>query len=245
VSAEVRGRRIDLRALSVAQAKSLVGDVAAAGLLCFPTDTVYGVGGIVAPAVANALVATKAREADKPLQVVYPTRELLEAFLALTPRLAEAVRRLLPGPFTLLLPHPPGIGFPPPGRVTHVGPVGGEARAVPTIGVRVPRWPAGAAALAGLPFPLLASSANRSGEPAPGSLDDVDGRVLAACDLLLDAGPVSGLASTVLDLSEYEDRGRWWIVRSGAAGEDEVAALLAGESGHLPTSGAGPGGPAA
>ena len=98
---------------------------------------------------------------------------------------------------------------------------------MPTLGVRVPLWPAGAAALADLPFPLLASSANPSGGDAPGSLDEVDPDLLAACDLVLDAGPVDGVASTVLDLSVFEETGRWRILRAGAAGDDEVAALLA------------------
>jgi L-threonylcarbamoyladenylate synthase len=221
-------RRVDLRALrSPGAAAALADDLAGARLVCFPTDTVYGVGGVVMPAVAEALVAAKGRDEGRPLQVVYPGLELLLATLALPPRCADAVRRLLPGPFTLLLPYPGGLAFPPPGRVTHDEP-GGTGRTVATLGVRVPRWPAGAAALAALPFPLLASSANPSGAPAPGSLDAVDPALLAACDLALDAGPVGGLASTVLDLSEYEERGAWRILRAGAAGSGDVAALLAG-----------------
>lgn len=224
-------RRIDLRSLSGGPAAArLAGDIAASRLVCFPTDTVYGVGGIVAPVVAQGVVAAKGREAGKPLQVVYPSLELLEASLALAPRLREAVRRLLPGPFTLLLPHPAGLAFPPPGEVPHrtQGTFGVRTRIVKTIGVRVPQWPDAAHVLAGLPFPLLASSANLSGEAAPGSLDDVDPRLLAACDLALDAGPVHGEASTVLDLSVFEEEGTWRILRAGGAGEDTVSALLQG-----------------
>ena len=222
-------RRIELRSLSAGPAVArLAGDIAAARLVCFPTDTVYGLGGLVAPLVARALVKAKGRDVGKPLQVVFPRLGLLEEWLALTPRLGEAVRRLLPGPFTLLLPHPAGLRFPPPGEVTHraAGP-GDAGRTVATIGVRVPRWPAAAAVLADLPFPLLASSANRSGEPAPGSMEDVDAGLLAACDLVLDAGPVHGLASAVLDLSVYEEDGVWRVLRGGAIGEDGVRRLLA------------------
>ena len=224
-------RRFDLRSLSDGPALARVaGDIAAAGLVCFPTDTVYGVGGIVAPLVARSIVAAKGREAGKPLQVVYPSLELLEASLTFTPRLREAVRRLLPGPFTLLLPPPAGLAFPPPGEVTHrtQGPFGVRTRIVKTIGVRVPQWPQAARVLAGLPFALLASSANLSGEAAPGSLDDVDPRLLAACDLALDAGPVHGEASTVLDLSLYEEEGTWRILRAGGASADVVSARLHG-----------------
>jgi L-threonylcarbamoyladenylate synthase len=223
---ERRPRLLDLRALSATGATRLAADIAGARLVCFPTDTVYGVGGVVSPAVAQAVADAKGRDEAKPLQTVYPSTEVLLGAVPLTPRLSEAVRCLLPGPFTLLLPYPAGLAFPPPGRVVHDEPGGSGATAL-TLGVRVPRWPSGAAALAGLPFPLLASSANPSGAPAPGSLDEVDPALLAACDLVLDAGAVHGLASTVLDLSEYEQTGRRRIVRAGAAGEDEIDALLA------------------
>jgi L-threonylcarbamoyladenylate synthase len=184
----------------------------------------------VAPLVAEAIIAAKGREAGKPLQVVYPSLELLQTCLALPPRLGDAVRRLLPGPFTLLLPYPAGLAFPPPGEVPHrtQGTFGVRTRTVRTIGVRVPAWPDAGQVLAGLPFALLASSANLSGEPAPDSIEAVDPGLLEACDLVLDAGRVHGEASSVLDLSVFAEDGTWRILRAGGAGEDRVAALLEG-----------------
>ena len=224
-------RRVDLAAPEGADAPRLAGLLAAVRLACFPTDTVYGVGGLVTPAVREAIVAAKGREAGKPLQVVYPTVELLEASLALGPRLLGAVRRLLPGPFTLLLPYPAGLAFPPAGEVPHRtnGVWGVKETTVATLGVRVPAWPATARALGELPFPLLASSANPSGGVAPRSVDEVDGGLLAACDLVLDAGPVSGAASTIVDLSLYASDRAWRILRRGTIDEKGVAALLAGD----------------
>ena len=66
-----------------------------ARLVCFPTDTVYGVGGVVTPTVRDAVIAAKGREAGKPLQVIYPTVELLEA---VTGARAPAARRRAPPP---------------------------------------------------------------------------------------------------------------------------------------------------
>jgi L-threonylcarbamoyladenylate synthase len=228
-------RRIDLAAPHAPGPRGLADEIAAARLVCFPTDTVYGVGGRVAPAVREALIAAKRRDAGKPLQVVYPTLELLAVSLELEPRLLDAARRLLPGPFTLLLPYPPGLGFPPAGEAPawhDAGeapprdPPGPLAERTPTLGVRVPAWPAAARALAGLPFPILASSANPSGGAAPRSIAEVDAGILAACDLILDAGPVSGAASTVVDLSRFASAGLWRILREGAIDDEGVAMRL-------------------
>jgi L-threonylcarbamoyladenylate synthase len=222
---------IDLAALGMDDAAALEDRISAARLVCFPTDTVYGVGGALTPAVAGALVAAKGRAPGKPLQVVFATLEALEAGVAAAPELRSACRRLLPGPVTLLLPYPAGWDFPLPGEA-------GEAcgrPAVATLGVRVPAWPPAARVLAGLRRPLVASSANPSGAASPASLDEVDASLLARCDLALDAGPVSGLASTVVDLSRYVETGRWRLLRAGVWGEAEIAARLAGKREEPPT----------
>ncbi len=217
---------IDLTALDAAAVAALEESISRARLICFPTDTVYGVGGALAPAIGDALVAAKGRDPGKPLQVVFATVGALEASVAPVPELRAACRRLLPGPLTLLLPYPAGWDFPSPGTA-------GEAfgmPAVPTLGVRVPAWPPAARVLEGLRRPLVASSANPSGAASPASLNEVDASLLAQCDLALDAGPVSGLASTVVDLSRYAETGRWRLLRLGAWGEAEVAARLCGGS---------------
>jgi L-threonylcarbamoyladenylate synthase len=241
-------RAIDLARLRSGERTALVAAIAAAGLVCFPTDTVYGIGGVVSPATGRAIARAKGRPADKPLQVVYPTLELLLAGVALSPAVADAARRLLPGPFTLVVPYPDDVTFPPCGLVAwpaadgagggpaegagggprEGGPGGGaEPAVVRTLGVRVPAWPPAARALARLPFPLLASSANPSGEHDPVGLSDVAPGVRAACDLLLDAGPTSGVSSTVLDLSGLQAGRGFRVLRPGAVGTADIVAILA------------------
>ena len=222
-------RRIDLGGVPAGGAADLAGAIAAARLVCFPTDTVYGIGGLLSPSVRDAIVAAKARDTQKPVQVICPSVPFLISWLALGPALREAVERLLPGAYTLLLPHPPGLAFPPPGEVSQrrLGMFGGVVnKPVRTIGVRVPAWPQPAQAMGELPFALLASSANPSGGEAPRAVDEIEPGLLAACDLVLDAGPVAGTASTILDLSVFAGERTWRILRRGSADEREVAAVL-------------------
>lgn len=212
--------RVDLAALDEEGTAALSARIRAARLVCFPTDTVYGVGGALTPHVGDALVAAKGRDPGKPLQVIFASLAMLEAEVRLAPRLLTVCRALLPAPLTLVLPYPTGWTFPP---------------VAATLGVRVPAWTAAARRLGALEFPLVASSANPSGAPPPASLDDVDQDLLARCDLVLDAGRVGGVASTVVDFAEYAETGRWRVLRAGALTESEVAARLAPVAGKEPS----------
>jgi L-threonylcarbamoyladenylate synthase len=225
-------RTLDLRELDEAGVAVLTAAVAAAGLVCFPTDTVYGIGGTVAASTVAAIARVKRRAPDKPLQVIYPTVERLLAEVLPPPRLSAALQRLLPGPFTLVVPYPPRLSCPPPAFAEWPGAPGAAARRLATLGVRVPAWPAGAQALARLPFALLASSANPSGDDDPAALAQVAPTVRAACDLLLDAGPTAGVSSCVLDLSGYEAGLGYRVLRPGAVPAVEIDALLGGDEGR-------------
>ena len=221
-------RAVDLGGLGADAVARLADDVATAALVCFPTDTVYGIGGVATAATAAAIAHVKGRRPDKPLQLVYPTLELLVESVPLAPAVATAVRRLLPGPFTLIVPYPDGLRSPSPSVLEPPG-----AAPLKTLGVRVPDWPRAARALAALPFPLFASSANLSGRDDPAELADVDPVVRAACDLLLDAGPTSGVSSTVLDLSGLPAGRGFRVLRAGAVGAAEIASILASHEDRL------------
>jgi L-threonylcarbamoyladenylate synthase len=225
-------RAIDLRTLDEAGADQLAAAVASAGLVCFPTDTVYGIGGVVAGPTVAAIARVKRRAADRPLQVVYPTVEALLTALSPGPLLTAAVRRLLPGPFTLVVPYPADLRCPAPAVAEWPAGAGEAPRRVATLGVRVPDWPPGARALARLPFPLLASSANPSGGDDPAALARVAPAVRSACDLVLDAGPTAGVSSCVLDLSGYEAGWGYRVLRPGAPTAADVEALLGGDEGR-------------
>ena len=182
----------------------------------FPADTVYGLA--CDPDSREAvyrLYRLKGRRPDKPAAVMFFE---LQAALAALPELpratARALERLLPGGVTLLVPNPAG-------RFPLASP---EDPA--TLGVRVPALEGPLEPLSALRWPLLQSSANLSGQPAPRRLADVPGSVREGADLVLDGGELPGTPSTVVDLRRYAEDGEWSVVRPGAVGTERLAEAL-------------------
>ena len=138
----------------------------------------------------------------------------LAALPELGPRTRDAVERLLPGALTLLVPNParryPLACGPEPER----------------LGLRVPLLEGELAPLAALSWPVLQSSANRSGEPDASRIADVDEELRAGVDLILDGGELPGTPSTVVDLAAYESDGSWEVVREGAVPREAVLRCL-------------------
>lgn len=180
--------------MSGGRAAEFEAEIAAGGVVLFPSDTVYG----LAVDVGNPepLYALKGRPRNKPAALMY--FELAPALFGVPEPGAEVLRRLLPGPITVVLPDGRGI------RVVDV-PV-----------------------LRGVTRPVLQSSANRSGEPEARRLVDVDPRIRAGVALEIDGGELAGTPSTVVDLRRLESHGEWSILRHGAVAAAQVDALLAG-----------------
>jgi L-threonylcarbamoyladenylate synthase len=75
-------------------------------------------------------------------------------------------------------------------------------------------------------WPVLQSSANVSGEGEARRLEDVDERVRAAVDLVLDGGELPGTPSTVVDLTRFHEDGSFELVREGAVGSEALTPVL-------------------
>ncbi len=85
-----------------------------------------------------------------------------------------------------------------------------------TIGLRVPLLPEPLAALAAVSAPVMQSSANLSGEPDARTLAEVPQSLREGADLVIDGGELPGVASTVLDLRDWDEHRRWFVLREGA-----------------------------
>ena len=186
--------------------------IAGGGVAVFPADGLYGLACDPLDASAIARIhAIKGRDDGKPSAVMYfsplAMRELVEG---LGPRTREAVGALTPGPVTLVVANPDGR-YPLACR---------EDRA--RLGVRLIGGP-----LAGAMCPLFQTSANVSGEPAAGSFADVPEQIVAAADLAIDGGALTGLPSTVVDLTELDADGGWTILREGGLSAGDLTARLA------------------
>jgi L-threonylcarbamoyladenylate synthase len=160
------------------------------GLVVFPTETVYGLGGnALSPDAVRRIFAAKGRPADNPM--ILHVHEPGSA--SLLGRVDERSRRLMelfwPGPLTLVIAA---------GRKVPAEATGG----LDTVAVRMPAHPVALALIRLSGVPIAAPSANRSGRPSPTTaaavLEDLAGRV----EIVLDAGPtVVGVESTVLDVT--------------------------------------------
>jgi tRNA A37 threonylcarbamoyladenosine synthetase subunit TsaC/SUA5/YrdC len=82
--------------------------------------------------------------------------------------------------------------------------------------------------LEGTMCPLCQTSANLSGEPPPASFEQLPAEILAAADLAIDGGALTGEPSTVVDLTSFDADGRWNVLRLGGLPEDELARRLDG-----------------
>jgi L-threonylcarbamoyladenylate synthase len=163
--------------------------LAGGGLIAFPTETVYGLGADATNGQAVARVyQAKGRPAFNPLiahVVDLAAARMLARFSADAARLAET---FWPGPLTLVLPK--AVGCP----VADLATAG-----LDSIAVRVPGHIVARAILAGFGKPVVAPSANRSGQVSPTTaahvLADLGGRI----ELIIDGGatPV-GVESTII-----------------------------------------------
>ena len=185
--------------------------VAEGGVAVFPADGLYGLAcDPLDPAAIERIHRLKGRDDGKPSAVLYfsplAMRELVEG---LGPRTREAVAVLLPGPATLIVANPQG-------RYQLA------CREDPArLGIRLIGGP-----LAGAMCPLFQTSANFSGEPAPGGFEDVPAEVVDAADLAIDGGELTGLPSTVVDLTRFDESGEWASLREGGLSRGDLAARL-------------------
>lgn len=192
--------QIDPRHPDPAAIERAAAALRADGVVVYPTDTVYGIGcRIGSPAAIAAVYRAKGRQRRKPASFICRDLQQISRYAVLSDASYRLAKQLLPGPYTLVLPASPAC--PKPIQSAH--------RAV---GVRIPASAVTAALVAALDEPLISTSANLSGQGTPVDAAAIERTFGPAVQLVLDAGPLSGEPSTVLDLTEAEPK----VVRMGS-----------------------------
>ncbi len=194
---------------SIRQAAQIIRN---GGVVGFPTETVYGLGGnALNGQAALRIFAAKERPADNPLIVHINSMGEIEPLIEgglpeVAQKLAEAY---WPGPLTMIMKKSSLI----PDEVS---------AGLPTVGIRMPANETARALIREAGVPIAAPSANRSGRPSPTTaqhvFDDMDGRI----PMIIDGGASEvGLESTVLDVTGGVPR----VLRPGGVTPEMIAAV--------------------
>ena len=162
----------------------------AGGLVAFPTETVYGLGGDATDAdAARKIYAAKGRPSDNPLIIHIAAPEDAERYAQVSETYYKLAKAFMPGPLTVILPKKDII----PSAVT-----GG----LDTVAIRCPSHPLAQALIRKAGVAIAAPSANLSGSPSPSCgahvIHDLTGRIEA----IIDGGDCEiGLESTIISLN--------------------------------------------
>lgn len=188
------------------------GIIRRGGLVAFPTETVYGLGGDGLDAGASAKIyGAKGRPSDNPLIIHIAQIEDLYRVAAHVPDGALGLaREFWPGPLTMIFPKTREVPYETTGGLDSVA-------------VRMPDHPAALALIRAAGGFVAAPSANRSGRPSPTMASHVAEDLGGEIDMILDGGMVGiGLESTIVDLTEDPPV----ILRPGAVSQEMLCACL-------------------
>jgi L-threonylcarbamoyladenylate synthase len=197
---------------SVGAVKDARSVLAAGGLVAFPTETVYGLGADATNDKAVAkLYAVKERPSFNPLIAHVADLAAATRLAVFDDAALHLARAFWPGPLTLVL-----------AKAAHC-PVGLLATAgLDTIAVRVPSHPVAREILAAFGKPVVAPSANRSGEVSPTTAQHVLHDLRDRIDLLINDGPAPlGIESTIVACLD-----RPVLLRPGAIDRDAIEKVL-------------------
>lgn len=199
--------KIDMAAISRA------GDILmAGGLVAFPTETVYGLGGDALNGNSSAKIyAAKGRPSDNPLIVHIADLDALSLLVKEIPKEAYLLaEKYWPGPLTMIFHKSDVVPYATTGGLD-------------TVAVRMPSHKTAQALIRAAGGYVAAPSANRSGRPSPTVaeyvIEDLNGYV----DMIIDGGTVNiGLESTIIDLTGDIPM----ILRPGYITEEMLAEVL-------------------
>lgn len=197
-----------------------VQTLAEGGLVVFPTETVYGVAASARNADAvERLLSVKKRSEGHPLTLAIKSSSDAHDYVPQMDSICQRLtRRCWPGPVTLVMDadHPDSLLQKLPKSVQ------AAVRPSGKVGLRVPAHPVILEVLRLTPGPLVLSSANRSGEPAPVSAEEASERIGDHVEMILDDGNCQfGQPSSVVEIHDN----RLKLLRPGVVSSSNLGRL--------------------
>ena len=162
------------------------------GLVAFPTETVYGLGGDGLNARSSEKIYTaKGRPSDNPLIIHIADMESLNKIVKQIPEKAKLLaEKFWPGPLTMIFQKSSEVPYETTGGLESVA-------------VRMPNHPVALALIKAGGGYIAAPSANTSGRPSPTKAEHVAEDLNSRIDMIVDGGDVGiGLESTIVDFTE-------------------------------------------
>jgi len=191
----------------VAQAVQALGRGAVIG---YPTETLYGLG-VLAGRADAVLRLRKLKGKREPMPALVSGVEMASRYALIDERGARLIKRYWPGPLTLI--------FNPSSDI--LAPVQGDA---PGAAMRRSSELFAQSLVVLANEPVASTSANRGGKEPLETAEEIAGEFGNELDLIIDAGPRRGMASTVIDLTGPELK----LVREGAIKFEEIVKVSNG-----------------
>ena len=160
------------------------------GVVCFPTDTLYGVAvNPFSPRAMERLFAVKGRDPGKPILLLVDSISMVRTVAVPNSTFDAVAEAFWPGPITLVTQARPDV----PEQVT---------AGTHKVGLRWPNAAVAVQLIRAFGSPITGTSANLSGQAAARSAEDVIVQLGNSVDIVIDGGILQiSPASTVLDVS--------------------------------------------
>lgn len=184
-------------------------------IIIYPTDTVYGVGGIITnEETIKNIYKAKDRSFSSPLIALISSADKIEEIAVINEKNRDKINKLIqvfwPGGLTIILESKKIV---PPIMISN-----GK-----TVGVRMPDHEAALKIIESAGGILPTTSANISGEATPRSYEELDEKFKCRVDITVDGGkcPI-GTASTIIDMSSENIK----ILREGAISQSQIENII-------------------
>lgn len=191
------------------QIQRVVDIVNEGGLVVYPTDTIYGLGcDIRQKKSVERVYQMKGKDRKHPLSFICPDLKDISRYAVVSNTSYRLMRRILPGPYTFILP---------------------ASREVPrlmqsksaTVGIRIPDHPVTQMLMESLDAPIITTSVPSPENTQFSDPDEIAQR-LPFLDAIIDCGLIAPQPSTIIDLTQDTPR----LIRLGKGSIEGIPNLI-------------------